>query len=130
MNPCRGRDQQNNTCMSNSNKPNSMKTKIRTLTWIAAVAALFADAGCNTVSTTATQYIGGPKFPPTDPATVQILRTQPTRAHVRLGEIRAEPSNTGVDVVKIETALREQAAKMGADAAVVVMTEPRPPERM
>ena len=98
-----------------------MKTKIRNLTLIAAVAALFAGTGCNTVSTNTTQYLGVPTFPPSDPAKVEILRTMPTRPHTQLGEIRAEPSSTSVDVQKIETVLRQKAAAMGADAAVVVL---------
>jgi hypothetical protein len=97
-----------------------MKTKIRYLTSIAAVVALFALTGCNTVSTSYTQDIGGPTFPPSNPANVQILRTMPTRAHVRLGEVRAEPSSENMDVTLIETALKKEAAKLGADAAVVV----------
>jgi hypothetical protein len=97
-----------------------MKTKISYLTSITAFVALFALTGCNTVSTTHTQDIGSQKFPPSDPASVQILRTEPTRAHVRLGEVRAEPSNESTDVTLIETALRKEAAKLGADAAVVV----------
>jgi hypothetical protein len=51
---------------------------------------------------------------------VQILRTPPTRPHVRLGEVTAEPSSDSVPVTEIEAALRKAAAKMGADAAVVV----------
>jgi hypothetical protein len=103
-----------------------MKTKIQYLALIVSVAALFTGAGCNTVSTTSTQYIGGPTYPPSDPAKVEILRTMPTRRYVQLGEIRAEPSSTSTDVVKIETALRNQAAKMGADAAVVVVDRVQP----
>jgi len=100
-------------------KQNTMKTKIRHLTLIAAVATSLA--GCNTVSTTSTQYIGVPTYPPSDPLKVEILRTMPTRPHVQLGEIKAEPASTSTDVAKIETVLREKAAKMGADAAVVVL---------
>lgn len=85
-----------------------------------AVAGLFVLTGCQTVSTTNNPYLGIPTFPPTNPAHVQILRTEPTRPHVRLGEIRAEPSSESVPVTKIEAALQQQAAKMGADAAVVV----------
>ena len=84
------------------------------------VVALFALTGCNTVSTSHTQDIGGPKYPPSDPSSVQILRTEPTRPHVRLGEVQAEPSSESVDVTLIEAALRKEAAKLGADAAVVV----------
>ena len=98
-----------------------MKTRIQTLALITSVAALLAGAGCNTVSTTSTQYLGGPTYPPTDPANVEILRTMPTRPHIQLGEIRAEPSSTSTDVATIENVLRKKAAKMGADAAVVVV---------
>jgi len=85
-----------------------------------AAAALLVFTGCQTVSTSNTPYLGLPQFPPTDPAQVQILRTEPTRPHVRLGEVRAEPSSENVDVAKIETAIQQAAAKMGANAAVVV----------
>ena len=98
----------------------TMKTKIPYLTLFTALVGLFALTGCNTVSTSQTQDIGGPKFPSSNPALVQILRTQPTRAHVRLGEVRAEPSSDSVPVADIEAALCKAAAKMGADAAVVV----------
>lgn len=39
---------------------------------------------------------------------------------MRLGEVRAEPSSESVSAAKIEEALRKAAAKLGADAAVVV----------
>ncbi len=85
-----------------------------------AAAGVLLVAGCQTVSTSYTQDIGGPRFAPSDPTKVQILRTEPTRVHVRLGEVRAEPSSESVDASKIEDALRKEAAKLGADAAVVV----------
>lgn len=97
-----------------------MKTALRCLLSLAAVVALFAVTGCNTVSTTNTQYIGGPVYAATDPAQIQILRTMPTRPNVRLGEVRAEPSSDSVGVPQIEEALRKSAAKMGADAVVIV----------
>jgi hypothetical protein len=97
-----------------------MKTNKRYLTLITAVVALVALTGCNTVSTSIRQDIGGPTYPPSDPAQVQILRTVPTRPHVRLGEVTAQPSSDSVPVTEIEAALRKAAAKMGADAAVVV----------
>ena len=97
-----------------------MKTALCYLTSFAAAAVLFTATGCSTVATTRTQAVGGPKFPPSDPAQVQILHAEPTRPHVRLGEIRAEPSSVNVDVAKIEAALRKEAAKLGADALVLV----------
>ena len=90
------------------------------LNLFAAAAMLFAFAGCNTVSTSNMQYLGVTRYPPSDPAAIQILHGEPTRPHVRLGEVRAEPSSTSVDVAKIETAVRASAAKLGADAIVIV----------
>jgi hypothetical protein len=87
---------------------------------LAVISVLLFTTGCQTVSTSTKEALGGPKFPPSDPAQVQILHTEPTRPHVRLGEIRAEPSTESVPAVKIEDALRTAAAKLGADAAVVV----------
>jgi len=84
------------------------------------LAIFFLATGCQTVSTTHTQDVGSAKYPPSDPTQVQILRAEPTRPHMRLGEVRAEPSSQDMDVTKIEGALRKEAAKLGADAAVVV----------
>ena len=97
-----------------------MKTMTRLLSLGLALATLFLVTGCQTVSITSTQTIGGPTYPPSDPAVVQILRTIPAKPHVRLGEVRAEPSDESVPAAKIEEALRKAAAQMGADAAVVV----------
>ena len=97
-----------------------MKTKIPYLTLLTAAVALVALTGCNTVSTSVRQDIGGPTYAPSNPAQVQILRTQPTRPHVRLGEVTVQPSSDSVPVTEIEAALQKAAAKMGADAAVVV----------
>jgi hypothetical protein len=98
----------------------SMKTLGRLVCLGLSLAMLPVITGCQTVSVTDNQEIGGPTFAPTDPATVEILRTEPTRPHVRLGEVRAEPSSDDVGAAKIEEALRKGAAKMGANAAVVV----------
>ena len=100
-----------------------MKPVIRTVA--VGVAMLFLATGCQTVFTSRTQDIGAPKYPPADPTQVQILRTPPTRAHVRLGEVRAEPSSENVDAAKIEDALRKEAATLGADAVVVVYDRPQ-----
>jgi hypothetical protein len=85
-----------------------------------AATGLLVSTGCQTVSTSQIQYIGVPQYPPTDPAQVQILRTAPTRPHIRLGEVRAEPASESMDVTTIETAIKKAAAKLGADAAVIV----------
>ena len=84
-----------------------------------AVTGLMAVTGCKTVSTSSHQYLGVPTYPPTDPAQVEILRAPPTRPHVQLGEVRAQPSSSSVSNVEIEQALQKLAAQMGANAVVI-----------
>jgi hypothetical protein len=89
--------------------------------WQSLVLAL-GLASCATVDATSTQYVGAPTFPPTSPTSVQILRVEPARPHVRLGEIQIEGStDPAPPVAEIEAKLREEGAKMGADAVVVVL---------
>ncbi len=97
-----------------------MKTTLRLLLSFATVAALFLVTGCYTVSIKSNQYLGVQTYPPSDPAQIQILRKEPARPHVQLGEVRAEPSSDSVTAQKIETSMRNAAAKMGADAIVIV----------
>jgi hypothetical protein len=97
-----------------------MKTSVRFLVLPVGLSMLLALTGCNTVSVNSHQYVGVQPYPPSDPALIQILRKKPTRPHVQLGEVRAEPASEKVGVQKIETALRHAAAKMGADAIVIV----------
>lgn len=103
-----------------------MTTIINFISGLFVIAIILLSTGCQTVDTTHTQDIGSPTYPPSDPAHVQILRTEPTRPHARLGEVRAEPSDESVDAAKIEEALRREAAKLGADAAVVVHDRTQP----
>ena len=99
-----------------------MKTNffLRHLTMLGLLAGVFLVAGCNTVSVRSFQYVGGPTFPPSDPAQIQILRAAPDRPNERLGEVTAVPSSDSVSVQKIEESLRQAAAKMGANAVVIV----------
>lgn len=76
-------------------------------------------AACSSVSIDTKQYLGLPTYPPTDPATVAILRQPPVRSHERLGEVVAEPSDSP-PVTEIENKIRKAAAKMGANAVVIV----------
>jgi hypothetical protein len=90
------------------------------LSLLMACAGLFAS--CATIDATATPYVGAPHPPPTNPANVQILRTEPTRPHVRLGEIVLEATtDPAPPIEKVEAKLREEGAKLGADAVVVVL---------
>lgn len=92
----------------------------RALATLTLGALILLPTGCQNVSTSHMQAIGAPHFPPSDPVQVEILRREPSRAHVRLGEVKAMPSTESTDATKIEDALRKEAAKLGADAAVVV----------
>jgi len=76
--------------------------------------------GCSFVSVNTRPYLGVPTYPPTDPATVEILRTEPQQSCIQLGEIALEPTGNP-PVAKMEQKLREAAAKMGANAAVLVV---------
>jgi hypothetical protein len=82
--------------------------------------ALLLLTGCNSVSTSTTQYLGLPSYPPTNPAQVQILRKEPEQPHEQLGEVRAEPFSDSVSAEKIEAALKNAGSKMGANAVVIV----------
>ncbi|MBX3026917.1 hypothetical protein KF840_18575 [bacterium] len=80
-----------------------------------AVALLAACSG--SVLTSKFPRLGAPTLAPTDPAQVEVLRRHPVRPYVRLGKIRATPRG-GASAQQVETALRQAAASMGADALV------------
>jgi hypothetical protein len=81
--------------------------------------ATVAVAACTTVGVSSTRYLGVPQFAPTDPNSVEILRHEPRRGVIRLGEVFLEPSGHP-PVAEMEQALRVEAAKLGANAAVLV----------
>jgi hypothetical protein len=82
-------------------------------------ASLLLMTGCREISTTHTQDIGRTRFSPSDPAQIEILRDVPATPHVELGQVWGHSSDTSGDVSKLETALRKEAAMLGADAIVV-----------
>jgi energy-converting hydrogenase Eha subunit F len=84
-------------------------------------------AACATVDVTTTQYLGVPQYQPTEPTAVQILRTEPTAPHDRLGEIMVEASTEPAPpITEIEQKVCKAAAKLGADAVVVVYDRIQP----
>ena len=109
-----------------------MPERVRSFPRVALGAALLltclgALAGCASVDATTTQYVGAPRFPATDPEQVQILRFEPQRAHVRLGEVIVDASTEPAPpITEIESKLRDEAAKIGADAVVVVLDRVQP----
>ncbi len=64
-------------------------------------------------------YPHTPRFAPTFPADVDLLRREPRRDHIRLGEVWIRPS-WRMDRYDVEGLLRERAARMGAEALVIV----------
>src|SRR5690606_16364601 len=77
--------------------------------------------GCASLDASTTQYVGAPRFEATDASRVRVLRSEPTKPHDKLGEIEVDASiNPAPPVEEIETKLRAEAAKLGADAVVVV----------
>jgi len=118
--------------MSESVKTRPRARRTRMISTVAVqhtLIAIFACtlAACATVNATTKQDIGAPRFPPSDPARVQILRTEPQRAHDRLGDILVDAStDPAPPIEKIEAKLRDEASKLGADAVVVVYDRVQP----
>jgi hypothetical protein len=85
-------------------------------------------ASCAYVDATTTQYVGVPRFPPSDPKTVQVLRAEPTQGlYDRLGEILLDISvDPPADIAEVEQRLREEGAKWGANAVFVVRDQVMP----
>jgi len=87
---------------------------------LAALACVLA-AACASVDATVTQYVGVPRFPPAEPAAVQILRAEPMQPHERLGEILLDITvDPAPPIEKVEQRLREEAAQLGASAVFIV----------
>jgi len=99
-------------------RPSSTKVFLAVLLVLTAAAALLLT-GCSSVSADTKRYVGAPQPPPTDPLRVEILRRVPKRPHERIGEVVLTPSGAP-HVDEIEKRLREETAKLGGDAAVLV----------
>lgn len=89
---------------------------------VAASAGILALAACASIDVNTIPYVGVQTYPPTHPAQVTILRAAPTRPHLRLGEVAVTVSiDPAPPIADIEAKIREQAAALGADAAVIVV---------
>jgi hypothetical protein len=99
----------------------------RPLLVAALVASVLALGACASVDAQTTAYVGVEHPAPTLPNEVQVLRTEPTRPHVRLGEILVDASvDPAPPITQVEQKLREEGAKLGADAVVVVYDRIQP----
>ena len=91
-----------------------MKRCCALLTLVLAACIPYVDA-------TSTRYDGVEKFSPTDPATVQVLDREPKQRHDRLGEVKLDISlDPPATVADIDAKLREEAARMGANAIYII----------
>jgi hypothetical protein len=83
--------------------------------------ALAALTGCTSLETRTMPYVGAPRLAPTDPAKVELLRAPPTREHDRLGEVTVDASvDPAPPMERIEAALKQQGAALGADVVFIV----------
>ena len=85
--------------------------------FIAAVSLLTACMITNPVRVL--PRVGVPLYPPTDPATILVFSESPSRPFEILGQIIIEPE-TVLPASDIEQMLRREAARMGANAVVLV----------
>jgi hypothetical protein len=91
------------------------------LAWSLLAVTSCTHVSCTAVNSNAMRYLGAANYYPSNPATVEILRTKPTRPHERLGEIVLDTwTEPGPQAGEVEARLREEAAQLGAHAAVVV----------
>jgi hypothetical protein len=101
--------------------------KCRALALPGLAAFVMVLAACATVDVTTTQYLGAPRYQPSEPNAVQILRTEPTAPHDRLGEVLVDASvDPPPSISEVEQKLCKAAAKLGADAVVVVYDRVQP----
>jgi len=63
--------------------------------------------------------VGASLYPPTEPETVLILRMEPSKPYEILGQIIIEPESV-LPAAQIEQMLQQEAARIGADAVVIV----------
>lgn len=88
---------------------------------------LLTLAGCSSFSARTLQYVGAPRPPSTVPSRIEILRSEPTRPYEKLGEVVIDASiDPSPKIEKIEEAIRNNAAKLGADAVYLVHDQIHP----
>lgn len=92
--------------------------RMRTIALIALAALLAGTAACYRPYGYRL-YPDTPRFAPTNPAQVELLRREPRRDHLRLGEVWIRPTPR-MSRFQVEGVLREKTAAMGGDALVIV----------
>jgi len=101
----------------------------RTIYSVLGAVTLAVAAGCASPGYVSTiRYPNVSEFPQTDPSSVEILRAEPTREHLKLGEITVDISYGSPPLAQeLDARVRAEAAKLGADAVVLVLDMRIPP---
>ncbi len=96
------------------------RTNVRSALVLLGLPVLLLAPGCGGSPPARTErYVGAPRFAPRDANRVEVLEAEPERQYDRLGEVFVDPSgDPGRE--RLAEAIREGAAGMGADAAIVV----------
>ncbi|WP_223497628.1 hypothetical protein [Pseudomonas sp. BF-R-16] len=106
--------------------PWSTRLKISLLA-TALAGTLLGLSGCATVDAQTTAYVGVEHPAPTMASEVVVLRTEPLRPHIRLGEVLIDASvDPAPPITQVEGKLRDESAKLGGDAVVVVYDHIQP----
>jgi hypothetical protein len=92
------------------------------LTLLGAILIAGLATGCNTISVGSKQYLGVPTYPPTNPASIEVLPAQPATPNVKLGEITLQPQGNPTKA-RLEEKLRLAASRMGANAVFIVQDQ-------
>jgi hypothetical protein len=93
------------------------------------LAAIVTAAGCASTSVSTIPLPNVPALQASDPARVQVLRAEPTTPHVKLAEIivaAADAVGSPPTPQEVDEKLRVAAAKLGANAVVVVQDTIQP----
>ena len=86
---------------------------------VAIFSSVMLLAGCTTVTPVRIVPAEGiPHYPPTDPASVTVLRSEPPRPFETLGQVILDPGHT-LPVPEMEQKLRQAAASLGANAVFI-----------
>ena len=83
--------------------------------WLAGPLAL---CGCASIAEQSHAYLGSARYPPTNPAAVQILPAEPRQTKERLGEIVLSVEGNPTRE-RLENRLKKAGARLGADAVFV-----------
>jgi len=92
---------------------------LKQIRWVIVGVAAMICAGCTGITASTHAYLGIPKYPPIDPAKVQILKEEPKQPIERLGEIILSAEG-GATRDALEKELKERAGALGANAVIIV----------